>query len=88
MYGDDQALIMLPGFDLNSFHFVLTLFAPVYQQYTPFVDVDGFIVWKEVSQEAIHNASCGLFRSGFVMEPDSWVINGTKVNFCIDHDSG
>ncbi len=45
-YGDDQTLITLTGFDLNTFNLLLAQFAPVYEQYTPFVDADGFIVRK------------------------------------------
>jgi len=45
-YGDDQAMITLTGFDLNSFNFLLALFAPLYDKYTPFVDANGFIVRK------------------------------------------
>ncbi len=31
---------------MNSFNLLLAQFAPVYEQYTPFVDADGFIVRK------------------------------------------
>jgi len=44
--GDDQAMITLTGFDLPSFHFLLNLFAPLYDNYTPFIDKDGYIIQK------------------------------------------
>jgi hypothetical protein len=43
---DDQAMITLTGFDMESFYYVLNLFAPVYEQYTPHMDKDGFIIRK------------------------------------------
>ena len=40
--GDDQALIMLTGFDHATFHDLHTLFAPVFNAFTPFSrDADG-----------------------------------------------
>ncbi len=44
--GDDQAMITLTGFDLPSFHYLANLFAPIYEQYTPYMDADGFIIRK------------------------------------------
>ena len=41
-YADGQALITLTGFDLNSFNFLLTQFAPVYEQYKPFALQSSF----------------------------------------------
>ena len=45
MSRDDQVMITLTGFDLESFHYLLHLFA-AYEQYTPFMDADGYIIWK------------------------------------------
>ena len=39
-------MITLTGFDLPSFHYLANLFAPIYEQYTPYLDVDGYIVHK------------------------------------------
>ena len=40
--GDDQALITLTGFDHATFHDLHTLFAPVFNAFTPFSrDADG-----------------------------------------------
>ncbi len=44
--GDDQVMITLTGFDLPSFHYLANLFAPIYEQYTPYMDADGFIIRK------------------------------------------
>jgi hypothetical protein len=43
---DDQAMIHLTGFDFASFHFIVNLFAPKYNEYTPVVGWDGFILCK------------------------------------------
>jgi hypothetical protein len=43
---DEQAMITLTGFDMGSFHDVLTLFAPVNT-----VDSDDFIVKQVAYQE-------------------------------------
>ena len=44
--GDYQAMITLTGFDLPSFHYLANLFAPIYEQYTPYMDTDGLIIRK------------------------------------------
>ena len=44
---DDQAMITLTGFDMASFHYVCQLFAPLYDDCSPFIDEDGFIVKKK-----------------------------------------
>ena len=41
---DDQAMITLTGIDVNSFNYLLGLFAPVFDKYSPFVDDEGYIV--------------------------------------------
>jgi hypothetical protein len=43
---DDQAMIPLTRFDFASFHFIVNLFAPKYNEYTPVVGWDGFILCK------------------------------------------
>jgi len=44
---DDQATITLTGFDMESFYYLLNLFAPVYEQYTPHMNKEeGFIIRK------------------------------------------
>lgn len=43
---DDQIMIPLTGFDFASFHFIVNLFAPKYNEYTPVVGWDGFILCK------------------------------------------
>ena len=60
--GDDQAMITLTGFDLTSFHCLWNLFAPLYDNYSPFVDEDGYII-KKVSlsrgrPRLMHPADC------------------------------
>jgi hypothetical protein len=39
-------MITLTGFDMESIYYLLNLFAPVYEQYTPHMDKDGFIIRK------------------------------------------
>ena len=39
-------MITLTGFDLPSFHCLANLFTPIYEQYTPYMDADGFIIRK------------------------------------------
>ena len=39
-------MITLTGFDFRSFHHLLSLFAPLYDRYTPFVNADGFVIKK------------------------------------------
>ena len=43
---DDQAMITLTGFDIESIQYQLHLFTPVHEHYTPFMDADGFLIWK------------------------------------------
>jgi hypothetical protein len=43
---DDQAMITLTGFTHDAFNYLLAMFAPIYDAYTPFADVDGFIIKK------------------------------------------
>ena len=43
---DDQAMITLTGFDVNSFHYLCSVFAPMCETYSPFVNKDGYIVKK------------------------------------------
>ena len=43
---DDQAMITLTGFDVHSFNYLCTLFGPVYDMYSPFLNEDGYIVKK------------------------------------------
>ena len=44
--GDDQAMITLTGFTHDAFNYLLAMFGPVYDSYTPFADVEGFIIKK------------------------------------------
>ena len=44
--GNEQSMLTLTGFSFESFHFLCSLFAPLYDAYTPFVDKDGFICQK------------------------------------------
>jgi len=39
-------MITLTGFTNEAFNYLLAKFAPVYDEYSPFVDEDGFIVKK------------------------------------------
>ena len=39
-------MITLTGFDVHSFHYLCSLFGPVYHSYSPFVNEDGYIVTK------------------------------------------
>jgi hypothetical protein len=42
----DQAMITFPAFDMESFKSLLRIFAPEFDDYTPFTVKDGFIVMK------------------------------------------
>jgi hypothetical protein len=44
---DDQAMITLTGFGMESFNYLVNLFAPVYDHYSPYVNKDGYIVRKK-----------------------------------------
>jgi hypothetical protein len=44
---NDQALITLTGLDVETFHYVLRKFAPICDQYSPFIDDEGRIVKKK-----------------------------------------
>jgi len=39
-------MITLTGFTTEAFLYILMMFAPVFDEYSPFVDKDGFIVKK------------------------------------------
>jgi hypothetical protein len=41
-------MITLTGFDVWSFHYLLALFAPVFEEYTPFEDENGYIQKKKM----------------------------------------
>ena len=41
-------MITLIGFDMESFHYLLHLFTPVYKQGKPFMGADGFIIRKVI----------------------------------------
>jgi hypothetical protein len=43
----DQAMITFTGFDMESFESLLRIFAPEFDDYTPFTDKDGCIVTKK-----------------------------------------
>jgi hypothetical protein len=43
-------MITLTGFDVRSFHYLLALFAPVFEEYTPFGDENGFIRTKKTKR--------------------------------------
>ena len=43
-------MITLTGFDIESFHYICNLFAPYYNDYSPFVDPDGYIVKKKTKK--------------------------------------
>ena len=45
--GDNQAMITLTGFDMDSFHYICNLFAPMYDNYSPFIDANGYIRKKK-----------------------------------------
>ena len=47
---NDQGMITLTGFDVKSFHYFLDLFHPVFYEYSPFIDDDGFIVKKKMGR--------------------------------------
>ena len=44
--GNNQAMITLTGFTCEAFEYVLEKFSPVYHEFTPFVDLRGFIIRK------------------------------------------
>lgn len=45
--GDPQAMITLTGFDIDSFHYICNLFSSFYNDYSPFIDGDGYIAKKK-----------------------------------------
>lgn len=45
--GDPQAMVTLTGFDKDAFLYLCGLFGPVYGEYSPFIDDDGYIVKKK-----------------------------------------
>ena len=47
---DDQLMITLTGFDVRTFHYLLALFAPVFEEYTPFGDDNGYIQKKKTKR--------------------------------------
>jgi hypothetical protein len=47
---DDQAMITLTGFDYNSFQYILVLFSPTYDKYSPWIDESGYIVKKKTKR--------------------------------------
>mgnify|MGYP006199202059 CR=1 FL=1 len=51
---DDQSMITLTGFDVRSFHYLLALFAPVFEEYSPFGDENGFIGKKKTKRGRPH----------------------------------
>ena len=44
--GNDQAMITLTGFTCEAFEYLIEKFSPVYYEFTPFVDLNGFIIRK------------------------------------------
>jgi hypothetical protein len=48
--GDPQAMITLTGFDMDSFMYICALFRPLYNDYSPFIDEDGYIVKKKTKR--------------------------------------
>ena len=44
--GNDQAMITLTGFTCEAFEYLIEKFSPVYYEFTPFVDMNGFIIRK------------------------------------------
>jgi hypothetical protein len=43
---NDQAMVTMTGFSNEAFQYLLALFTPVNDEYSPFVDEDGYIVEK------------------------------------------
>ena len=43
---NDQELITLTGFHFDAVEYLLQCFAPVYEDFTSFIDTDGYIVHK------------------------------------------
>ena len=43
---DDQAFITLTGFHVEAFEYLCSPFAPIYEEYSTFVDCDAYIAKK------------------------------------------
>ena len=70
-------MITLTGFDAPSFHFLLNLFAPVYEHYLPYVNKDGYIVRKKPDKGMTKDVEPnGLSGSCSGLESYKGVING------------
>ena len=48
-----QAMITLTGFTGEAFNYLLGKFAPIFDKYFPFVNEDGFIVKRLVTEEGL-----------------------------------
>jgi hypothetical protein len=48
--GDPQAMITLTGFDMESFMYICALFCPLYNDYSPFIDENRYIVKKKTKR--------------------------------------
>ncbi len=78
MSGDNQAMITLTRFDLPSFQYLANLFAPIYEQDTPYLDVNGYIVRK-------FSMTRGRPRMGVGLEQNKGIADGSPVIIWDDH---
>ena len=78
-------MIMLTGFDVRSFHYLLALFAPVFQEYTPFGDENGYIQKKKMKRGRPHRIQaidCSGLLLGLKFVIDS-AFSTANINFLI-----
>jgi len=61
-------MIALTGFTNEAFDYLLAKFAPVYDEYSPFVDEDGFVVKKKKDGKTLHHYPSGLLRINASLE--------------------
>jgi hypothetical protein len=47
-------MITLTGFDMESFMYICALFRPLYNNYSPFIDENGYIVKKKTKRGRPH----------------------------------
>jgi hypothetical protein len=83
----DQAMITFNGFDMESFESLLRIFAPVFDDYTPFTDKDGFIVTKKSKAgrprigRFVHVMDLGSILIGQELEAQLAASNNVQMTF-------
>ena len=84
---NDQAMITMTGFSNEAFKYLLPVFAHVNDEYSHFVDEDGYIVETIESvgrPRTLQPENC--LPVGGVEESHPWVNDGATANFWDNHD--